>query len=69
MFIYDKIIYKWFKVSIAVNFVLVILTTQCCQSHSLKMLHRVTSRISGYLTLLAICVEFTEELGDMECAK
>lgn len=69
MFIYDKIIYKWFKVSIVVNFALVIFTTQCCQSHSLKIFHSFTSRISGYLTLLAICVEFTEELGDMECGK
>lgn len=47
MFIYDKIIYKWFKVSIVVNFALVMFTAQCCPSR----------------------LEFTEELGDMECAK
>lgn len=69
MFIYDKIIYKWLKLSLVLNIMLFVFTAKFCQSRPFKVLHSFTTRISGYLTVLAICVEFSEELEELECAK
>ncbi|KAK8762482.1 hypothetical protein V5799_026251 [Amblyomma americanum] len=65
MFIDENIIYRCFKWSLVANLVLFIFTTLLCWSHTFKMLCSFTNRVSVYLILLTICVEFSKELEEM----
>lgn len=69
MYIYDKIIYRWLKLFLVLNIVLFVFTAKFCQARPFKVFYSFISRITGYLTLLAIFVEFSEELEELECAK
>lgn len=69
MFIYDKIIYRWFKLSLVLNIALLLITAKFCQSRPLKVFHSFATRISGYLTVLAVFAEFSEEFEELECAR
>lgn len=69
MFIYDKMIYRWLKLSLVLNIALCLITAKFCQSRPLQMFHSFAFRISGYLIVLAICAEFSEELEELECAR
>lgn len=69
MFIYDKIIYKWLKLSLVLNMALFLITAKLCQSRPLKMFHSFAARISGYLAVLAIFGQFSEEFEELECAR
>lgn len=68
MLIQDKLIFKLLTTSLALNFVLLIATSKIISWSPCRRLHNCLTRLSGYLTLLAIYAEFSEELEEMGCA-